>query len=168
MIHKKQFKAMGCQMVAGLDSKSKRAAERLAQVPVWFEEWEAVLSRFREDSELSRVNRSAGLEQTVSSVFWQVFQLALETERRSGGIISPLVLDALLQAGYTQSFETLPARMAAGSAMGYPAAALDGRIHTMDEALIDWDGASHSIRLAPDAHLDFGGVAKGWAAHTAS
>jgi thiamine biosynthesis lipoprotein len=167
MIHKKQFKAMGCQVTVGLDSDSRRGGEKLAQAPVWFEEWEALFSRFREGSELSRINRLAGIEISVSPVFWQVFQLALETERKSDGLVSPLVLDALLQAGYTHSFETLSAINSSGGGVEKFTPAFERGLQRMDEALIDWDAASHSIHLAADAHLDFGGVAKGWAAHTA-
>jgi thiamine biosynthesis lipoprotein len=167
MIHKTQFRAMGSQIVAGLDSQSRRAAEKLAQVPIWFEEWESALSRFREESELSRINRMAGTEISVSPVFWQVFQLALETESKSGGLVSPLVLDALLHAGYTQSFETLPAITSLEGEAEQIAPVLEESIQTMDEAMIGWDAKSHSIHLAPDVHLDFGGVAKGWAAHQA-
>ena len=167
MIYKKQFKAMGCQIVVGLDSQSRRAAERLAQAPVWFEEWESVLSRFREDSELSRVNRLAGTNIRVSPVFWQVFQLALETERKSAGLVSPLVLDALLQAGYRQSFDKLSAETSSWGETQQLAPVLEKDVQALDEALIDWEADTRSIRLTTDAHLDFGGVAKGWAAHAA-
>ncbi len=167
MIHTKQFKAMGCQMTAGLDGDSRRAAERLEQVPVWFEEWEAALSRFRENSELSRVNRLAGARQTVSPVFWQVFQLALEAERKSRGLVSPVVLDALMAAGYTQSFDILAARAASENAVISDAPAPARGVGPLGKALIEWDAASHSILLEDGAQLDFGGVAKGWAAHTA-
>lgn len=54
------FRAMGCQMLALLDSGDAEASEALTLVPSWFEEWEASLSRFREESELSALNRSNG------------------------------------------------------------------------------------------------------------
>ena len=34
------FQAMGCQMMAALDNTSRRGAEVLEQVPLWFEAWE--------------------------------------------------------------------------------------------------------------------------------
>ena len=55
-----KFRAMGSQVTAFLDTPSAQAAEVLADVPDWFEDWEQTLSRFRTDSELSQLNRSQG------------------------------------------------------------------------------------------------------------
>jgi len=150
---------MGCQMMAALDTPSSQAHKRLDRVPGWFDEWEQTLSRFREDSELSQVNRSDGGRQVVSPVFWDVFWLSLEVARRSSGLVSPLVLDALLEAGYSQSFELLTSS-GNGSSLkpGLPAP---------DIGMLFWDIKSLSIQLPPELHLDFGGVAKGWAAQKA-
>ncbi|HBX69450.1 MAG TPA: FAD:protein FMN transferase, partial [Chloroflexi bacterium] len=60
------FRAMGCQMMAALDSPLPAAQTLLNQVPGWFETWEQHLSRFRPESELSRVNREGG-EQIIST-----------------------------------------------------------------------------------------------------
>ncbi len=70
---------MGCRMLAAIDGM--RSQSVLDNVPVWFEEWEGLLSRFREDSELSEVNRRAGTPTVVSQVFADVFELALQAER---------------------------------------------------------------------------------------
>ncbi len=150
---------MGCQMMAALDHPSARAQNRLTRVSEWFDSWEQSLSRFRLDSELSQLNRSPGRMQSVSPVFWEVFQLSMDIAERSSGLISPLVLDALLQAGYSQGFELLkPSGNGINTKTGSPIPAVDR---------LQWDIKSHSIQLPPDMHLDFGGVAKGWAAHKA-
>ena len=83
MIHKLQFRAMGCQMLVAIDSPQKPA--ELELVPAWFEGWEQTFSRFRLDSELSLVNRRAGMPTQVSQDFADVFEIALEAERISGG-----------------------------------------------------------------------------------
>ena len=158
-LRKISFSAMGCQMMAALDTPSPRAKDRLGKIPAWFEGWEQILSRFRDDSELSQLNRSTGADRTVSPELWEVFRLSLEVAERSSGLVSPLVLDALLQAGYSQSFEVLnPSNNGINLKSG-------GSIPGVEE--IHWDAKSHSIQLPPEAHLDFGGVAKGWAANTA-
>lgn len=54
------FRAMGCQMQALLDSNTPAAAAALEALPGWFAGWEQCLSRFRPESELMRLNRSAG------------------------------------------------------------------------------------------------------------
>lgn len=146
-------------MIAILDTPSPRTRNQLTEVPKWFDRWEQILSRFRRDGELDQLNRSIGTIRPVSPVLWQVFQLSLDIAGRSMGLASPLVLDALLQARYEQSFETLnPSGNGNISKPNLPIPGVDA---------LYWDSQSHSIRLDPDTRLDFGRVAKGWAAHTA-
>jgi thiamine biosynthesis lipoprotein len=164
MIHKLEFRAMGCQMLAALETPTERGAERLASVPGWFEAWEQSLSRFRPDSELSQLNRNSGSAQPVSLELWKVFQAARQAEQRSSGLVSPVLLDALESAGYVSSFETLGA----------------GVYHAVSPVLektlpatgflmshIECDERRRNLCLPHGARLDFGGVAKGWAAHQA-
>ena len=155
-----QFRAMGCQMAAFLDSSSSKGEELLLRVPEWFEEWEQVLSRFRPDSELSLVNRQSGTMQTVSDTFWDVLELAISIEKNSHGLVTPLVLPALEMAGYTVSFEqisdetTLPSQLP-----GSPTGILDNVVMNPE---------TRQVRLPFGSRLDFGGIAKGWAAQKAA
>ena len=59
-MQKIEFDAMGTHMSALLDNDQPQAADLLTQVPEWFETWEQSLSRFRPDSEMNRLNNSAG------------------------------------------------------------------------------------------------------------
>src|SRR5512143_3570474 len=102
------FRAMGCQILAISDAPVPRARPKLQHVPEWFEGWEQSLSRFRENSELSQLNRTHGVPTPVSQTLWSVLQLALRAEAQSGGLVTPAVLEALEQAGYDRSFDTLP------------------------------------------------------------
>ena len=106
-MQKVSFYAMGCHMMAALDDETPKAAERLAEVPAWFEAWEQRLSRFREDSELCQLNRLAGTPVRVSKTLWKVLQAALQAERQSEGLVTPALLGALEYAGYNRSFSTL-------------------------------------------------------------
>lgn len=58
MVHRLHFRAMGTEMLVCVDNGSDQSPVELADVPGWFEEWEQTLSRFRVDSELSRLNRA--------------------------------------------------------------------------------------------------------------
>ena len=157
MIYKTEFRAMGSKMLVALDTPPAQSPHRLDSVPQWFEAWEATLSRFRPESELSQLNQNAGEAHKVSSTLWEVFELSLEANRQSGGLVTPLVLDALVDAGYHTSFEQLAA-LPSNSGEGRP---------TPDVSQIKADTLQRTILLPPNAHLDFGGVAKGWAAHKA-
>jgi thiamine biosynthesis lipoprotein len=155
-----EFHAMGSRMLAVVDSPSPAAGRLLQRVPGWFEEWEQALSRFRFDSELSRLNRSAGRPMPVSETLWEVFQAAREIELETGGLVRPTVLDALTRAGYDRSFELLPAA-------GAPAAAEGPDLPDLATA-VGWEESTRSLCLPETVHLDFGGVAKGWAAEQAA
>ena len=160
MNHMLEFKAMGCRMVALVDSPSESRPALLDQLPAWFETWEQCLSRFRPTSELNLVNNSTGWPVQVSETFWQVLQAALLAERNSAGLVTPAVLRALVSAGYDQSFADLPREQESGPANAWLSA---GRL-----AEVSMDEATHSICLPTDMQLDFGGVAKGWAADQAA
>lgn len=144
-------------MLAVVDSGSRPRI--LRDVPAWFEEWEQSLSRFRSDSELCQLNIRDGQSIPVSRTLWDVYQASVEACLITDGLVSPLVLDALLHAGYDQSFE----RMSAGA----PRFSLDDEAAPVSLADITTDVAACSICLPKGARLDFGGVAKGWAAHQA-
>jgi thiamine biosynthesis lipoprotein len=155
----KSFRAMGCQMSAFIDSPSNTAQEKLAQVPSWFETWEQVLSRFRVDSELSKINRQSGIPSRVSEVFLSVLSLSIQTERESMGLVTPLVLPALEMAGYDVSFEQIAKdRYSGAEYSGYPVGRLKDLIYDANQRI---------IQLPLGSGLDFGGVAKGWAANQA-
>jgi thiamine biosynthesis lipoprotein len=155
MLHRLPFRAMGCQMLALLEQDSENAPGTLDQVPEWFEAWEQTLSRFRHDSELSRLNRTMDQPVTVSQTLWDVFQASLVANRATDGLVTPTVLDAIVMAGYDRPYDELPANT------GY----LDMWTEIQPISLVIHDEESRSICLPPNVHLDFGGIAKGWAAH---
>jgi len=152
------FRAMGCQIKAFLDSEAEVAREELEMVPIWFENWEQILSRFREDSELSRVNRSDGSWIGVSGTFWNVLEAARINHFQSGGLVSPLLLQELEAIGYTDSFEEL-ANYGTQERFCQP---VHNRGNLNWEVGMEVDG--QLVSLLGESRLDFGGVAKGWAA----
>src|SRR5512136_3055847 len=157
MLHRLPFRAMGGNMFAILEADMDSQPSVLDQVQKWFEDWEQTLSRFRPDSELSRLNRTFDQPVKVSDTLWDVFQYALSAEMITNGLVTPTVLDAVLEAGYDQSFDILP-RYQSGHGLQVLSA-----VNPL--SIITWDEKSQTICLPYGVHLDFGGVAKGWAAH---
>lgn len=154
------FRAMGCQMLALLDLDDADASEALTLVPGWFEEWEASLSRFREESELSALNRSSGQWVRVSETMWQMIQEAMSAAGESDGLVTPALLDQLKTAGYDRTFELLNRSLPAPSSVSSRP--------VLDWRAIELDENDHRLRVPDGMHLDFGGIAKGWAAQQAA
>jgi FAD:protein FMN transferase len=154
-----EFRAMGSRMQALLDSTSHAADDALQSLPVWFEEWEQALSRFRPGNELDRLNHSDGRPISVSQTLWDVFLAARTAEQFTGGLVTPTVLDALVWAGYEHSFESLPALQTGPSfaSLGMPGSS----------GILVWDVPTRSLVIPASVHLDLGGIAKGWAADQA-
>jgi len=152
-----EFRAMGCRMHAVVDSP--QPVDQLRRVPKWFEDWEQTLSRFREDSELNRLNRNAGSSVRTTIVLWEVIQASLQAASQSHGIVTPTLLAALESAGYDRTFDSLqpdePRDRASWMLVG-------------DWRLIECDSSTRSIMLPPGMRLDLGGIAKGWAADQAA
>ena len=157
MLHRLPFRAMGGEMLAILEDQMESPPSILDRVPSWFEEWEQALSRFRVDSELSRLNRTFDQPVKVSDTLWDVFQYALSAETITNGLVTPTVLDAMLEAGYDQNFDTLPRYQSQHGLQVLSA------VNPL--SVVTWDEKSQTICLPEGVHLDFGGVAKGWAAH---
>jgi len=154
-----QFKAMGCHMQAWLSVDSLDDAQILNQVPVWFEEWEAALSRFRPTSELSQLNQQAGEWVSVSPLLYDLINDARQAADMTGGIFNPLILNALEAAGYDRSFDR--AAFAGGCSWPRPT-----------EPVLSWqalqlDAKRQAVFVPAGARVDLGGIAKGWAAQEA-
>jgi len=148
---------MGCEMLAVLESDV--LSQILPCVTQWFEEWEQVLSRFRYDSELTRLNQTFERPVKVTPILWDVFLFARESERMTSGLVTPTVLNALIHAGYDRTFDELPLL----------ATSLPDTVETTAAPLmaISINEVDRTITLPKGIGLDFGGVAKGWAAHQA-
>lgn len=148
---------MGCEMLAVLESNV--VSQALPLVTHWFEEWEQVLSRFRYDSELTCLNQTHERPVQVSPVLWDVFQVAHKAERMTNGLVTPTVLNAMILMGYDRPFDELPQL----------ATSLPDSVDTTPVPLTDVpvNEVERTITLPRGIGLDFGGVAKGWAAHQA-
>jgi len=153
------FRAMGCAARAIIDNDEIASQTALAQVPAWFDDHEDVLSRFRPSSELCALNAQAGSGQwvEVSDTLWQVLAAAMRAVDLSGGLVVPTLLPAMNFIGYDRSFDALKTMPSVTMRVGPPPTLIDA--HTIER-----DGRKRAVRLPAGAQLDFGGIAKGWAA----
>ena len=157
MLHRLEFHAMGCEILALVDRESSPAL--LAKVPEWFEEWEQVLSRFRYDSELTRLNQIHERPVRVSQILWDVLQTARDAEQLTDGLVTPTLLHAIIEAGYDRPFDVLP----------HQTPYVADPVLTAPQPLtaIAVNNLTRTVTLPSGMSLDFGGSAKGWAAHQA-
>jgi thiamine biosynthesis lipoprotein len=123
-----------------------------------FAEWEATLSRFRSDSELSRLNARAGEWVAVSSLLFDVGSTALEAARATNGVFDPTLLRQLVSLGYDRTFARLPAITPPLSETIQPGGGWRN---------VQLDQGERRIFLPVGVALDFGGIAKGMAADAA-
>jgi thiamine biosynthesis lipoprotein len=134
-------------------------AEAARDTTRWlFAEWEATLSRFRSDSELSRLNASAGEWVVVSPLLYDVTAMALEAARATDGVFDPTLLRQLVSLGYDRTFAALPPIAPPLSETIAPGGGWRG---------IQLDHKERRIFLPAGVALDFGGIAKGMAADAA-
>jgi thiamine biosynthesis lipoprotein len=97
-----RFSAMGCDVVVGGGTPSEhQAIERL------FAEREQVFSRFIPDSELNRVNASAGSFAMVSPLFAETLRIALSAADETDGTVTPTLGASLEAVGYTRDSSLL-------------------------------------------------------------
>lgn len=145
------FRAMGTEIELLVEAEEAGSAFGAAEEE--FHRLEALLSRFKDDSELSQLNAKGSL--AAGPDLLRVVELALEANERTGGRFDIRVLDALVAAGYDRSFELVapddatpvcaPARRSAGIEVREGAVFLD-------------DGV----------RLDLGGIGKGYACERAA
>ena len=70
-------------------------------------EWDCIFSRFREGTELNRVNASAADVVLVSEPFARALRAALAAARATGGLVDPTLGAALVAAGYDDDLSRL-------------------------------------------------------------
>ena len=115
-----EFRAMGTRVRCIGPTESPAFELAVAAVRATFEREERRCSRFRGDSELTRVNASAGTWTTVSEAFARLVRGALDGWARTGGRFDPTLLDALIAAGYDRDFDEVRGRRSRAAPRRYP------------------------------------------------
>jgi thiamine biosynthesis lipoprotein len=117
-----------------------------------FHRLEAILTRFRPDSELSELNEAGSLE--TGRDLLEVVRLAVLGRERTDGRFDPTVHDAVAGAGYDQTFDDLPDDGPPPKS-GRPCG---GEVRI----------TGSRIDLGEGVKLDLGGIGKGYAAERAA
>lgn len=149
------FRAMGtdCIVCATAGAREEKVARGAIEAARWeIQACENALSRFDENSDLSRLNRGSGSWVEVDVRLVEALEAAADARADTGGRFDPTILPALTAAGYDRSFELLTER---------PATALDS---WQPGARIDVDPAAGRARVEQGAAVDLGGIGKGFAA----
>jgi thiamine biosynthesis lipoprotein len=131
-------------VVGGRPGLAERAARRIARL-------EALWSRFRPDSDVSRLNARAGSRVPVAPETSELVGRALDGWRITEGAFDPTVLGAVIRAGYDRTFARIPADARPGTSGARTDAA-------GIEAGLGW------VRLPAWSGFDPGGIGKGLAA----
>lgn len=136
-------------------------------------------SRFRADSELSRVNAARGRTVEVAPLLIEALQVALRAAQVTDGAVDPTLGEALVLAGYDRDWALLaPPRddlppagehQLGAASVGHP----DRAPHIRAEVRSGWrtvelDPDHNTIRVPSPIGLDLGATAKAWAADRAA
>jgi thiamine biosynthesis lipoprotein ApbE len=123
-------------------------------------------SRFREDSELTRVNAQAGRTVRVDPLLIDAVEVALRAAELTGGDVDPTLGAALELAGYDRDWRLLdpPDDSTAGVSQ---APRLLARVRAGWDA-VELDRERSTLRTPRGVKLDLGATAKAWAADRAT
>jgi thiamine biosynthesis lipoprotein len=131
----------------GTDIEVWGAGDRGGQVIDWFDQVEAVASRFLPNSELSAINRQGAPGTiTLSPILADLVDAADRARRISGGLVDVGVGRVVKAWGYDRTFVDIsdlgesPEPIAAG----------------------DWEIEGRVLRRSRGTEIDLGGIAKGW------
>jgi FAD:protein FMN transferase len=132
----------------------KTGEKALKRTQLLFEKAEETLTRFSADSELTRLNLSAGAPFRVTPRLFDVVGESLEAARATGGVFDPTILPNLVASGYDRSFEKISGRI------DEPRPIIPGTKCRWQN--IQLDAASSSVYLPAGCGIDLGGIGKGW------
>lgn len=152
------FRALGTTAVVCVASGRALAPAR-AIVLRELDEVDRTCSRFRPDSELSRLNRAGGTQE-VGERLCEAIAVALRAASATRGLVDPTLGRSLRLAGYDRDFDLVRARPAGNVRVEFvPAAGWEGVV---------LDARRRTVTLPAGAELDLGATAKALAADRAA
>jgi len=116
-------------------------------------------SRFRHDSELSRVHGSGSHVHRVSRGLAEAIGVALAAARWTGGLVDPTVGGALIALGYDRDFADIAPDLAPDLALARELEPAPGRQPVPGWRSVTLEGTM--LRLPAGVRLDLGATAKG-------
>lgn len=152
------FEALGTYVYVGTrDRNDVATANQLASVIL--RDIDDTCSRFREDSDLSRVNRVPGQWVDVDPLLVQAIEVACEAARQTDGLVNPLLGRPLVFAGYDHDFEMLDGGQFWHSSAEPWQPAPD--VEAWADIELDAQGG---VKIPVGTAVDLGATAKAWAA----
>lgn len=158
MVAAAEFRALGTGVrVVTTDPGARDAACRIVERDL--DAIDASCSRFRADSELSALNRTAGRWTPIGPLLCQALAAAVRTARMTDGAVDPTVGGAMRAIGYDRDFRLVLGtseipRPVPGPVPGWRAIELDQDLRR--------------VRIREDVELDLGSSAKALAADLAA
>ena len=122
-------------------------------------------SRFRGDSDLTRVNEARGRAVRVDPLLIEALRVALRAAQLTDGDVDPTIGAALELAGYERDWSLLAAPVDDGTRTSPP------RIRAQLRAgwrTVELDAERQTIRVPAPIRLDLGATAKAWVADRAA
>jgi thiamine biosynthesis lipoprotein ApbE len=156
------WEALGASVVLRLATSSELPAARAA-VERELDAIDRACSRFRCDSELSRLNAHSGRLTEVSPLLIDALTLALRAAELTGGDVDPTVGRALELAGYDRDWRLLEQPRGEPG----PAVTISARVRAGWQT-IALDRNKLAVRVPIGVKLDLGATAKAWAADRAA
>lgn len=154
-----QFPALGTSAVVavvceeGLEDARAAVESELAAIDL-------ACSRFRADSELSRLNAAGGREIAIGPLLAEALRVALHAATATGGLVVPTAGRALRLAGYDRTFRVVAER---------DPRSFHARFETVPTAdAVELDERRGTVRVRADVELDLGATAKALASDRAA
>jgi thiamine biosynthesis lipoprotein len=132
----------------------------VAMVEAQVREIDEVCSRFKPNSELSRLNRLAGCGVVeLSPLLEEAIVAAIQAAEMTGGLVDLTVGRCVQDAGYTVTFRDMPlegptVELCVEQVLGWRA--------------LDYDPVAHTVRVPAGVAIDLGASGKAWAADRAA
>ena len=161
------FKAMGCEVriLVGEPLPGSPPADFAAEGGRSFiAHFDAALSRFRADSELTALNDDPRSEVPASELLRRAVRAGLWAAQRTDGLVDPTLLGAIVAAGYSESRAGVdPVPLVDALALAPERRPARPRPES-EWRLIEVDDGTGTIRRPPGVGFDTGGSGKGLAA----
>jgi len=157
-----RFRAMNSDILLVAQGTHARIAEGFDEALQFIQASEDRFSLFSGESELSELNRSAGMRFQVSPDLFSVLAHAQRLFVMTGGIFDPSILPDLRRVGYDRSMDLLRQSGAASLDESLP------RVELPSFSGMELDERRGMILLPPGMTVDLGGIDKGWVAEQAA
>jgi thiamine biosynthesis lipoprotein len=145
-----------------------KPAEAAARVRAFLEDFDARLSRFRPDSELSALNADPRPVVPASRLLRTAAGAALEAAHYTSGLVDPTLVAELERTGYADSLDGVEPAPLAEAIAAAPSARPAASNAAKAWRRIEVDDRAGTIARPPGVRLDSGGIGKGLAADLAA